>query len=132
IMMFSSQSSEHLPFTEVEELGKKHQNADWETLWKDLGWDQLLTIINTSGTTGNPKGVMLTHGNILSNIEGIQFWVIELLPEDISLYYLHLSHIFERLARHYLPLSILVTLVYAEYINTIPDNKQEMTPTEIT
>src|SRR5699024_5386050 len=37
IMMFSSQSSEHLPFTEVEELGKKHQNADWETLWKDLG-----------------------------------------------------------------------------------------------
>src|SRR5690625_5962826 len=32
IMMFSSQSSEHLPFTEVEELGKKHQNADWETL----------------------------------------------------------------------------------------------------
>src|SRR5699024_1586849 len=42
IIMFSSQSSEQLPLTEVEELGKKHQNAEWETLWKDLGWDQLL------------------------------------------------------------------------------------------
>lgn len=132
IMMFSSQSSEHLPFTEVEELGEKHQNEDWETLWKDLGWDQLLTIMNTSGTTGNPKGVMLTHGNILSNIEGIQFWVIELLPEDISLSYLPLSHIFERLAGHYLPLSIGVTIGYAENINTIPDDLQEIRPTVIT
>lgn len=132
IMIFSSQSSEHLPFTEVEELGKKHQNADWETLWKDLGRDQLLTIMNTSGTTGKPKGVMLTHGNILSNIEGIQFWVIELLPEDISLSYLPLSHIFERLAGHYLPLSIGVTIGYAENINTIPDDLQEIRPTVIT
>lgn len=132
IMMFSSQSSEHLPFTEVEELGKKHQNADWETLWKDLGRDQLLTIMNTSGTTGKPKGVMLTHGNILSNIEGIQFWVIELLPEDISLSYLPLSHIFERLAGHYLPLSIGVTIGYAENINTIPDDLQEIRPTVLT
>src|SRR5699024_12262248 len=128
----SSQSSEHLPFTEVEELGKKHQNADWETLWKDLGWDQLLTIMNTSGTTGNPKGVMLTHGNILSNIEGIQFWVIELLQEDISLSYLSLSHIFERLAGHYLPLSICVTVGYAEYIYTISYDLQEIRQTVVT
>src|SRR5690625_3580181 len=109
-MMFSSQSSEHLPFTEVEELGKKHQNADWETLWKDLGRDQLLTIMNTSGTTGKPKGVMLTHGNILSNIEGIQFWVIELLLEDIFLSYLSISHLFERLASIYLFFSIVVII----------------------
>src|SRR5699024_3610959 len=119
ITMFPRQSSEHLPFTEVVELGMKHQNTDWDTLSKDLRWDQLLTIMNTSGTTANPKGVMLTHGNILSNIEGMQFWVIELLPEDISLSYLPLSHIFERLAGHYLPLSIGVTIGYAENINTI-------------
>src|SRR5699024_11628263 len=65
IIMFSSQSSEHLTFTEVEELGVKHQNADWETLWKNLGCDQLLTIMNTSATTANPKAVMLTHRYIL-------------------------------------------------------------------
>src|SRR5690625_788687 len=88
--------------------------------------------MNTSGTTGNPKGVMLTHGNILSNIEGIQFWDIELLPEDISLSYLPLSHIFERLAGHYLPLCIGVTIGYAENINTIPDDLQEIRPTMIT
>src|SRR5699024_231983 len=132
IMMFSSQSSEHLAFTEVEELGVKHQNADWETLWKNLGWDQLLTIMNTSGTTGNPKGVMLTHGNILANIEGAQFWMVELVPNDTSLSYLPLSHIFERLAGHYLPLSIGVTIGYAESIDTIPDDLQEIRPTVLT
>src|SRR5699024_12404434 len=113
----------------VEQLCAKHQNADWETLRENRGWDQLLTIMNTSGTTGNPRAVMLTHGNILSNIEGIQCWVIELLPEDISLSYLPLSHIFERLAGHYLPLSIGVTIGYAENINTIPDDLQEIRPT---
>src|SRR5690625_7599354 len=127
-MMFSSQSSEHLPFTEVEELGKKHQNADWETLWKDLGRDQLLTIMNTSGTTGKPKGVMLTHGNILSNIEGIQFWDIELLQEEISLSYLPISHIFERLAGNYLTLTIGVKIGYAKNINTIQNDLQEIIP----
>src|SRR5699024_12121851 len=73
IMMFSSQSSEHLTFTEVEELGVKHQNADWETLWKNLGWDQLLTIMNTSGKTGNHKGVKITHGKNISNIKEIKY-----------------------------------------------------------
>src|SRR5690625_5999505 len=83
--------------------------------------------MNTSSTTGKPKGIMLTHGNNLSNIEEIQFWVIELLPEDISLSYLPLSHIFERLAGHYLPLSIGVTIGYAENINTIPDEDRKST-----
>src|SRR5699024_11731778 len=64
IMMFCSQSSEHLPFTEVVELGKKHQNADWETLWKDLGRDKMLIIMNTSGTNGKPKGDILYNRNI--------------------------------------------------------------------
>src|SRR5699024_9565310 len=83
-------------------------------------------------TTGNPKGVMLTHGNIIANIEGAQFWIVELVPEDLSLSYLPLSHIFERLAGHYLPLSVGVTIAYAESIHTIPDNLQVIRPTILT
>src|SRR5699024_11584362 len=99
------------PFQRVESIGEKNNQDNWEDLWTDLDRDQLLTIMNTSGTTGNPKGVMLTHGNIIANIEGAQFWIVELVPEDISLSYLPLSHIFERLAGHYLPLSVGVRLL---------------------
>src|SRR5699024_9013112 len=89
-------------------------------------------IINTSGTTGNPKGAMLTHGNILANVEGVQFWLVELLPEDVTLSYLPISHVFERLAGHYLPLSVGTTIGYAESIETIPQNLQEIRPTVFT
>src|SRR5699024_5364310 len=57
---------------------------------------------------------------------------MELLQEDISLSYLPFSHIFGRLARHYVPLSIGVTMGYAENINTIPDDLQEIRPSVIT
>src|SRR5699024_12325620 len=88
--------------------------------------------MNTSGITSNPKGVMLTHGNIIANIEGAQFWIVELVPEDVTLSYLPLSHIFERLAGYYLPLSVGVTIAYAESIHTLPDNLQEIRPTVLT
>src|SRR5699024_6465431 len=55
-----------------------------------------------------------------------------LVPDDVSLSYLPLSHIFERLAGHYLPLSVGVTIGYAENISTIPDDLQEIRPTVLT
>lgn len=135
IMMYpekESSSKEYVSFLEVEEIGKNNPQKDWESLWKHIDRSQLLTIMNTSGTTGNPKGVMLTHGNVLANIEGVNFWVVELYPEDVSLSYLPLSHIFERLAGHYLPLSIGVTIGYAENIQTIPNDLKAIRPTILT
>lgn len=134
IMMFPQQMEDDyfMTFKEVENIGDNQAKPNWEQSWQHIPRDQLLTIMNTSGTTGKPKGVMLTHGNILANIEGVQFWVVELLPEDVSLSYLPLSHIFERLAGHYLPLSIGTTISYAENITTIPENLQEFKPTVMT
>lgn len=134
IMMFPEDETakEYMAFKKVEQLGQENVDPHWQDRWVHLGRDQLLTIMNTSGTTGNPKGVMLTHGNILANIEGAQFWVVELIPEDVTLSYLPLSHIFERLAGHYLPLSVGVTIGYAEHISTIPDDLQEIRPTVLT
>ena len=119
-------------FEEVEALGEAQTVADWEEKWKDIKRDDLLTIIHTSGTTGKPKGVMLTHSNILSNIEGSLFWIFELRPEDTTLSYLPVSHVFERLAGHFLPLSAGGTIAYAESIETITDNFLEVKPNIVT
>lgn len=125
-------SDNYYAFSTVETLGKEHSIDHWERYWSHLDREDLLTIINTSGTTGKPKGAMLTHGNILANIEGVQFWLVELLPEDVTLSYLPISHVFERLAGHFLPLSVGTSIGYAESITTIPQNLKEIRPTVFT
>jgi len=119
-------------FEEVEALGAEQPNDSWEKDWQQLGREDLLTIIHTSGTTGKPKGVMLTHANILSNIEGALFWIFELRPTDTTLSYLPVSHVFERLAGHFLPLSAGGTIAYAEGIETITENLLEVKPNIVT
>ncbi|WP_164667970.1 AMP-dependent synthetase/ligase [Virgibacillus doumboii] len=134
ITMYPSDSplDNELAFFELEENGEMNKLPDWEETWRNITRDHLGTIIHTSGTTGKPKGVMLTHGNFLANIEGVQFWLIELLPEDLSLSYLPLSHVFERMAGHYMPLSVGTTIAYAESIDTIQENLTEVRPTVLT
>ncbi|WP_038111877.1 AMP-dependent synthetase/ligase [Tuberibacillus calidus] len=119
-------------FSEVEEDGEHALLRDWEDGWRKIERDDLATIIHTSGTTGPPKGVMLTHGNFLSNMEGVHFWVIELFPSDVALSYLPLSHVFERMAGHFMPLSSGCTIAYAESIDKIPENFLEVRPTIMT
>ncbi|SET60223.1 long-chain acyl-CoA synthetase [Salinibacillus kushneri] len=121
-----------LSFADLEAKGKQHMLPYWEDEWKKIDRNQLATIIHTSGTTGKPKGVMLTHGNFLANIEAIQFWLIELLPDDIQLSYLPLSHVFERMAGHYMQFAVGTTVAYAESIDTIQENLQEIRPTVLT
>ncbi|NRD78074.1 long-chain fatty acid--CoA ligase [Bacillus sp. BRMEA1] len=110
-------------------LGSTHPLQNWETIWSELERDDLATIIHTSGTTGKPKGVMLTHGNILSNVEGVQFWVMEAKPSDLLLSHLPLSHVFERMAGQFMPLSVGATIAYAESMNKVQENLLEVRPT---
>ncbi|MDC3414563.1 long-chain fatty acid--CoA ligase [Aquibacillus sp. 3ASR75-11] len=119
-------------FSQLEAVGKEYRISDWEAKWRDIDRDQLSTIIHTSGTTGKPNGVMLSHGNFLSNMEAVQFWLIELLSDDIALSYLPLSHVFERMAGYYMPLSVGATIAYAESIDTIKENLKEIRPTVMT
>lgn len=112
--------------------GQSHPLEGWEKGLGEIGRDRLATIIHTSGTTGPPKGVMLTHGNFLANMEGVHFWVIELKPEDVLLSYLPLSHVFERMAGQFMPLYVGTTIAYAESIDAIQENLQEVKPTVMT
>jgi len=93
--------------------------------------DDLMTLIYTSGTTGEPKGVMLTHNNLISNIWG-GLQVLDADHTDVFLSFLPLSHSFERMAGHYLATSIGATICYAENINTVADNMREVHPTLMT
>lgn len=93
--------------------------------------DDLASIIYTSGTTGVPKGVMLTHENFLSNIEG-GLDALSVDEKDVFLSFLPLSHIFERMAGHFLATYTGATIAYAENIETVAENLQEVHPTVMT
>jgi long-chain acyl-CoA synthetase len=87
------------------------------------------TIIYTSGTTGEPKGVMLTHGNLVSNVIAGAKVFPDFAPTDVSLSFLPLCHVFERMGGYYLLLYAGVTIAYAESIEKVPDNMLEVKPT---
>jgi long-chain acyl-CoA synthetase len=96
----------------------------------DLGPDDLATIIYTSGTTGNPKGVMLTHGNLLSNAIACNE-AAPRSPEATLLCWLPLSHIYARTVDHYLSLTAGVTVALAESAETVVRDLAEVQPTHV-
>jgi long-chain acyl-CoA synthetase len=90
--------------------------------------DDLATLIYTSGTTGDPKGVMLTHGNITSNVVAAHS-VIHIDQNDECLSFLPLSHIFERMVGHYVMMWGGTIINYAQSIDTVPADMIERRPT---
>jgi long-chain acyl-CoA synthetase len=92
--------------------------------------DRLATIIYTSGTTGQPKGVMLTHGNLVSNMRAATM-VLDVGHEDVALSFLPLSHSFERMAS-YVYLFAGVTVIFAESMDTVGRDIAAVRPTLIT
>lgn len=90
--------------------------------------DDIATLVYTSGTTGLPKGVMLAHANILSNIEACSD-LFAIGEKDECLSFLPLSHVFERMAGYYFMLLQGAVIAYAESLDTVPANMAEVRPT---
>lgn len=113
---------------EVTDLGKVEDIAQLEPLKAAVKPDDLLTLIYTSGTTGQPKGVMLTHHNIVSNIDGlVEAKALDLKPTDTALSFLPLCHIYER-TDVYVYMYYGVSTYYAESMETIGENLKEVKP----
>jgi len=90
--------------------------------------EDLATLIYTSGTTGLPKGVMLTQGNIASNVNAA-LAVFDIGREDTALSFLPLSHIFERMGGLYSMLLGGCTIAFAESMDKVAENMPEVRPT---
>jgi long-chain acyl-CoA synthetase len=113
-------------FTKFLERGASVATKDIEEIKDSIVEDQLATLIYTSGTTGNPKGVMLSHKNIVQNVYGSR----ERLPVDEdskAVSFLPLCHIYERMVL-YLFMYTGVSIYYAESMETIGDDIRDVQP----
>ena len=122
--------AEGLTLAQLEEKGRALRQRDSESLERDVAQteaDDLATIIYTSGTTGEPKGVMLTHANLVTNLIDSSGH-LEFGEQDIALSVLPLSHVFERQAM-YMYLHQGMAVYFAESLQTIGPNLREVRPT---
>ena len=118
----------------LEELAQEGlrnpQPEKLQLIQKSIKTDDTATLIYTSGTTGNPKGVMLSHANLLSNVSAVHhIFPVDEICRAVS--YLPLCHVYERMniyTYHYLGVSIY----YAENMGTIGDNIKEVSPEILT
>lgn len=131
---FSNSDKQLYTFKSIQEMGVLFKESNpllLEDNIKQVRENDLCTIIYTSGTTGEPKGVMLTHKNILSNVNSaLQAYPIT--EKDTFLSFLPLCHIFERMAGYYTAFASGCTVVYAESIESVAQNLIEVNPTIMT
>ncbi len=117
-----------ISLADLEQTGRdRRKSAPADDVLPSVLPTDVATLIYTSGTTGEPKGVMLTHNNIVSNVidTGEKY---TFSPEDVPLSVLPLSHVFERSAM-YLYILNGMAVHYAESIDKVPENLIEVRPT---
>jgi long-chain acyl-CoA synthetase len=119
-----------LPFDELLACGRAAlaRHPGWRAHALAAAPDDLATLIYTSGTTGDPKGVMLTHGNVASNVTTC-VGLFDFGQGDECLSFLPLSHIFERMFGHYSMFHAGVVINYAGSIDTVAADMKELRPT---
>ena len=92
------------------------------------GPDDLAAVVYTSGTTGKPKGVMLTHHNVVSDVKAVMDYIAPTV-DDVFLSFLPLSHTFERTGGYYLPMAAGSCVVYARSVQLLADDLKTVRPT---
>jgi long-chain acyl-CoA synthetase len=101
-------------------------NPEAPAAWPDP--EALAAIVYTSGTTGRPKGVMLSHRNVVANVLAV-LRCVSPDPEDLFLSFLPLSHTFERTGGYYLPIAAGSAVAFARSIAHLPEDMRAIRPT---
>ncbi len=132
IEMYTFQTFKDIPsLSSLVELGRANSVAEQlDDLKRDVSPEDVATIIYTSGTTGFPKGVMLSHQNLISNFKAVSH-IPPIGSEGKALSFLPTCHVYERMLNymyHFLGISIY----YAESLGTIGDNIREIKPDILT
>lgn len=121
---------EHLELknlSELIDLGIQNKNSELlEQRKASIHPDDVATIIYTSGTTGNPKGVMLTHNNLISNFKAVSY-IPPFGEEARAVSYLPLCHVYERML-NYLYQYLGFSIYYAENLGMITENMKDVKP----
>jgi long-chain acyl-CoA synthetase len=110
-------------------MGDGVDDSEVDTRVAALEPDQVATLIYTSGTTGPPKGVMLTHENIMWTSDAAIPGVFDASADDSSVSYLPLSHIAEQMFSIHIPIKLGWPIYFAESIDNLLDNLKEARPT---
>lgn len=128
-LLFSFNKVEEINcFDELLEIGENEfekNSGKIQQMKADISEGDVSSIIYTSGTTGLPKGVMLTHKNLVTNVFSSQVAVLDGIEKAIS--FLPLNHVFERMM-NYLYLSKGINIYYAESVDTLVDDIKEIKP----
>src|SRR5262245_12760040 len=119
-----------MPFPELLELGARYEREHpgaFEAMVEVAQPEDLAILVYTSGTTGPPKGAMLTHRNILFQLDYSDY-IVQPGEGDQQLSFLPLCHIAERTFSAFYPLRSGATVNFAESVDTVPENIREVAP----
>lgn len=124
----TSDDSRVVTYSRLRQIGAEGDEKDLEQRYKAIKPHDVATYVYTSGTTGEPKGAMITHDNILF-ISASTLQVFEIMPSDSAISFLPLSHVYERVGGFYTALRSGIEIAFAESIEKMTANLLEVRPT---
>jgi len=126
-------ASAHTFASILEEGTRNPLGAEYRRRWESVSPDDIASLVYTSGTTGDPKGAMLTHGNFTFDVdaalEHFRRTGQPITQEDTFLSFLPVCHVFERTTGYYLPLRVGAQIGYSEGVRTLVDDMAKVQPT---
>lgn len=116
-------------FDEVLKRGEAYplSDSEYEQHWRSVTTNDWASIVYTSGTTGSPRGAILSHHNFASNVESAKE-VMNFHPGDVLLSFSPLNHVMGRLIDHYVPLNCGAAITYVESLRQLRQNMTEVKP----
>lgn len=124
----ASDDSRVVTYSQLLQMGAEGDEKDLEQRYEAIEPHDVATYVYTSGTTGEPKGAMITHDNILF-ISASTLQVFEIKPSDSAISFLPLSHVYERVGGFYTALRAGIEISFAESIEKMTANLLEVRPT---